>query len=95
MWKVYSVFDVKAQEYGQLYLARTDNVAARMFADGVRDGGSILAQHPEDFGLECVGSFDETTGELLQDGSGASVISGLEVVRALALVKEEGKRGVA
>lgn len=95
MWRVYSVFDTKAQEYGQLILARTDEVARRMFADAVREPGSLLHLHPEDFGLCHIGYFDEMSGGIaeapVENGVGVSyepdvVVTGAEVAKALQLV---------
>lgn len=65
MWVVCSVYDRKAREFGQLLIARSNEVAARMFADAVLGPQeSILRLHPEDFVLVLVGEFDEVAGDL-------------------------------
>lgn len=80
MWIVFSVYDKKACEYGQLYLARKEQVAARMFADAIT-AENTLGKYPEDFCLMAVGQFDETEG-LVEPfvGGPAMVVEALSVL---------------
>ena len=61
-----SVFDCKAESWS--VPAGADNMASaiRMFSDLVRDNRTLVGQHPEDFSLWIVGSFDISTGKLKQ-----------------------------
>lgn len=61
---LYSVYDKKADSYGNPFYMPTDATASRLFADQVLDASkpSLLNQHPEDFRLNRVGSFDTDTG---------------------------------
>lgn len=69
MWVVLSVFDKKAEVYGGVYLARSIAVGARMFTDTILSGpDTVIRQHPEDFVLCQVGTFDDVTGELFGGG---------------------------
>lgn len=90
MWCVLSVYDLKAQEYGPLYLARTEQVGARMFADAVLGGpaDSTLRRYPEDFVLRYVGEFDEGTGDL-SSGERFDVLKAVDVVLMKEAVSAE------
>ena len=62
---VFSVCDKKAEKYGPLQLVDSPAVFTRELDDYVRrEPDSVLAQHPEDFTVFCVGSFDDETGKL-------------------------------
>lgn len=81
MWVVLSVYDRKAAEFGQLYLARSEAVGARMFADAILGPQeTILRQHAEDFVLVRVGEFHEMDGALAACVPG-DVIEAVEVLR--------------
>ena len=62
-----SVKDLKAGTWS--VPAAADNIACacRMFGDLVKDGRTLVGQHPEDFELYIVGDFDLSTGELGAD----------------------------
>lgn len=65
MWIVCAVLDKRAGEHGGLFVARTRQVAARMFSDMILQGPeTIVRQHPEDFALDELGTFDEENGTL-------------------------------
>lgn len=65
MFIVCSVFDEKAEEFGTLFIARTPGAASRLFADAINGGKDTqISEHPEDFFLAQVGTFDETTGQI-------------------------------
>lgn len=65
---VYSLFDRKLRQYGQLVLERNDFGVQRSLHDGVlAQPESLLGKHPEDFDLYQLGEFDPESG-LLQDG---------------------------
>lgn len=41
-----------------------DQMAVRAFGDVVNTSDSMVAKHPEDFSLYCVGMFDDSNGNL-------------------------------
>lgn len=59
---MYSVYDQKAEAYGQPIFLRTHGEAMRTLEDELARGDSLIAQHPEDFILFFVGHFDELSG---------------------------------
>jgi hypothetical protein len=65
---LYSIYDVKAQIYNNIWTANNDNVAIRNFTDLIDDPNSIIHKHHEDFILYCLGIFDDQTG-LIDDAN--------------------------
>lgn len=62
--EVYSLLDRKLKEFGQLVVAKNDELVRRSLLDGIRGSKSVMELHSSDFDLFCVGSFDEETGIL-------------------------------
>lgn len=56
--KLYSVMDVKSEQYGPIMALHHDAVAIREFAAAIDQPNSMIAKYPEDFELHCVGSFE-------------------------------------
>lgn len=56
--KLYSVLDVKAQQYGPIMALHHDAVAIREFAAAIDQPNSMISQYPQDFELHCVGTFE-------------------------------------
>lgn len=83
---IYSVFDSKAAVYGTPFFMPNDGMAIRAFSDLVNDSKSTLWNHPEDFSLFRVGSFDDQVAKL--DGA-----EPLNLVTASALKRLPTFRG--
>lgn len=66
MSKLYSVYDKRAQTFGQIMAMPTDAHAVRSFTQEVNreDSTNMLNQFPDDFSIHLVGEFNEDTGEL-------------------------------
>lgn len=64
--KIYSLFDRKLREYGQLVTMTNDDGVVRAMREmgSQSKGQSTLEKYPEDFDLMCVGEFDPVTGIL-------------------------------
>ena len=60
---LYSVRDHQAG-YAQPVAFMNDGLAVRSVQDCVRLGGGDMHNHPEDFSLYKVGSFDDVTGKI-------------------------------
>ena len=65
--KMFSIFDVKADVYQQLFVMHTRAQAIRAFSDLANDKFTDVGKHPEDFKLVCVGTFDVSTGEVVPE----------------------------
>lgn len=62
---IYSLFDRKVREYGQLVLGSNDATIIRGLVESLsRTGKNTVEKYPEDFDLMCVGEFNCETGEL-------------------------------
>lgn len=64
MLRVYSVFDKKLQEFGQLAVSKNDESMRRALYDGVKGSQSMIEKYPHDFDLYCVGEFNNVDGRL-------------------------------
>jgi len=63
--QVYTIYDRVMKCYGPLYLGPNDESVYRSMADSLGEGSRTpLGQHPQDYDLVCVGSYDLETGEL-------------------------------
>lgn len=63
-FNVYSVYDIKAQRYGPLFEATNDEVAARQFAQMMKNIEPLF--RPE-YKLFFLGIFDFVSGDLRQE----------------------------
>lgn len=62
--KMYSLRDSKAESFGNPFYALNDTVASRMVLIAARDPNSLLNCDPKSFDLYCLGSFDDSTGQI-------------------------------
>jgi len=60
--RLYTVYDNKAEQYGNPVASRTDAEARRQFGVVARDPSTEIGKHPEDFVLFRIGSYDNETG---------------------------------
>ena len=58
----FSVFDKKSQSFATPFFCVNHEVAMRSFVDLCRDERTLVAQHPYDFDLYCLGEFNSETG---------------------------------
>jgi len=59
----FSVYDEKSGAFGHPFFVSAVGVATRMFGDFVNRKESPIGQHPEDYRLFQVGSWDDHVGE--------------------------------
>lgn len=60
------IYDSKAEAYLAPFTANTLGLAERMFADLVNSPGHQFNNHPEDYTLFRIGTFDTNNAELVQ-----------------------------
>lgn len=67
MQLICSVYDSASGVFGRPIFVAARGQAVRSFTDevGRKERDNALAMHPEDFTLYFVGTFDETTGEVV------------------------------
>lgn len=79
-FRVYSVYDSKAESFSSPIFLPNDAMAQRSFADSVNSPGSPVGKHPEDYILFLIGEWDAIEGKL----SGMAPVS---VCNAIQLVE--------
>jgi len=62
--RVYTIYDTKAEHYGNPVFIRTDAEARRMFSQVANDMQTEIGKHPEDFILYRIGTWDAENGNL-------------------------------
>ena len=62
--KVFSVYDSKIKAYMQPFFMQHAGQALRSWENLVNDGQSTVSQHPGDFTLMEIGTFDDEKGVL-------------------------------
>lgn len=64
-----AIHDTKAEAFAQPMFFQAVGQAVRAFIDAVSDGDpkSNLANHPEDFNLFRIGTYDDQTGEIVPE----------------------------
>lgn len=67
---VCSVFDNKLGAYARPMFTPSRGVAIRSFQDELQRQAddNIMAKHPDDFSLHCLGTFDDENGQFEQSG---------------------------
>ena len=80
IYKIFSVYDSKAQIYTNPFYQHNQQMAMRTFSDAINHPEHQFARNPEDYTLFEVGEFNDETGEV-QDAILISLGNGLEFVR--------------
>lgn len=62
----YVIYDSKARIYNKPFYFLNDQVALRAASDICSDQNSDVANHPEDFSMFKIGTYDDETAMLLQ-----------------------------
>lgn len=60
---IYAVFDLAAQAFLPPFLAPTEAIATRSFAQIACDPKSEISKYPYDYALYSLGEWDDTTAE--------------------------------
>ena len=64
--QVLAIRDSAVNAYDRPFYTPTNAAGIRAFADNVRNKESPMSQHPEDFTLWFLGTYDDETGQFLQ-----------------------------
>jgi len=64
MLKAFAVYDVKAEAYGRPMFIATEGLAVRGFEAACADPKSPFREHPEDYRMFEIGTWDPRTGKL-------------------------------
>lgn len=78
---IYSVYDVATQAYKTPWFSQADGEAMRGFKDVCSDAEHPMGQHPEDYTLFRMGTFNDNTGKI-EGEVPEKLLTGLQVVAA-------------
>lgn len=81
MHVVVALYDLKAEFYGNPAIFRSDADAARSLFDVFANKDTLPGQHPEDFALFRIGTFDNQTGAIVPC-TPVQVTTGMEYLAA-------------
>lgn len=76
---IYSVFDTACGAYQKPFFGNADGEVMRSFIDIATDAEHAIGQHPEDYSLMRLGTFDDQNG-LIQNEENSCLSTGLEAV---------------
>ncbi len=62
MLSLFCIRDSAAEAFMRPWCAQSEGAAIRSFSDMVNGSGDLVSEHPEDFTLFSLGSFDEQSG---------------------------------
>ena len=86
--KIYSLQDKAAGIYNTPFFVLSPAVAERSFVALAQDLSTTVGQHPRDFVLYEIGSFNDQTG-LIDPCEPKRIISGSEIADRIALTQEQ------
>lgn len=75
----FAIYDRAASAYSQPFFQHTRGLGERAFADAIAKEDSVLHQHPGDYDLFCIGSFDNEDGSL-ESTKPQLLITGIQVL---------------
>lgn len=76
--QIFSVYDLKAEQYNVPFYMNNTKAAERVFGDAANEEGHMFNKHPVDYCLFHIGEFDDDTG----------IIETFEVFKSLGMANE-------
>jgi len=80
--KVFSVRDEKAEAFAQPFFTVSTGMAIRHFGDWCRNKETPLGQHPEDYRLYEIGTWEDQLGHFINEETPRLISSGTEHLAA-------------
>lgn len=78
--KIFTVYDSKAEFYGQPFFAATRGIAIRMFTELANDGSSSVGKYPADFTLFEIGEYDDSDASFFHLPANENIGTGIQFV---------------
>lgn len=66
IWQIFTVYDIKAEAYLRPFYEQTKGSAIRAFSDACNDPNHHFHKHAEDYVLIQLGTYDDSTGEIVR-----------------------------
>ena len=63
--RIFAVYDLKAQDFGQPFFNQNTATALRAFADLANDPNTTVYKYPDDFTLFELGEYESNTGRII------------------------------
>lgn len=82
IYKVYSVYDSKAEAYMQPFYCQSKGQAIRSFTEVSNDNTSQIGKYPEDFTLFELGEFNDSNGRFTLYDASHPMGKAIEFVKA-------------
>lgn len=60
--QIFCLYDMVVKSFDRPFYQSNKGAAIRVVQDTCREGGNMIAQHPDDYSLYLVGEFDSETG---------------------------------
>lgn len=64
IFHIFSIRDIKAEQFSQPFFAIAPGAALRGFADGANGKDEVISAHPEDYELWFLGTFETDDGSM-------------------------------
>jgi len=77
---IYSIFDSAAQAFTQPFFMHNDGLAIRAFQDNVNASDNNIANHPHQFSLYKLGTYDDSNGLVTPETPPKSLALAIELV---------------
>lgn len=81
--KIYSIFDSKAESWWKPMFVPKEGMMIRGFIDMANDKEHAVGQHPEDYALYEIGTWDDDEGVLKQNDKPLSLGMALHFVKKI------------
>lgn len=81
IYKIFSVYDVKAEAYARPFFAETRGVALRSFQDIANDPNHQIGKYPSDYTLFEIGQYNDQSGELVNAEANVALGAAIEFVK--------------
>lgn len=88
--QVYAIYDVRAKAYMQPFFMDNEEMAKRAVMDCVNSESHGFHKHAEDYSLYCLGSFDDSLGQI--EGTGPRFIVSAKALKDVMEARMEKKR---
>lgn len=99
---VYAIFDHAVKAFLPPFCLRNDGQAVRTFKDCVNSKNHQFAEHPEDYNLFHIATYDDTTGEFTNSypapknlGSGLALVNHLSTPAQLEILNPPASAGLS
>ncbi len=64
---IYAIYDTAAAVYQRPFTSQSDGEVTRTFSDIACDAEHPIGQHPEDYSLHRIGSFNDQDGKIIAE----------------------------